>query len=558
MPSITWALAPLLLGAESLPAVRPTGWYWAAFIAYAILMIAVGVIIRHRRTDRATQNRSVTGNFEFWMAKRQLPGWRLAISLTSGWLMLGWIGFGMSQIYMYGATGLWILPIPWLILCFLIVFMVPFVRRLGAISLPQALEQRFGPGARILLAGLSCAVFLAWSQAELFMAGTLMAPFLGVDPWLCMTLFIIPPMIYTWLGGFRAVVITELFQFALMSVFMIILAWVAIDAASAASNGDIIGRLTSVTPPWGEAGKTFNVGLLGWLFPVLLLIGYLPGWLIEQDLLLRIQAAPSTAEARKGAWWGLLLIGIFVIILPAIIAFCALAAFPPEGANPAAAVGASAINIIDALIAQLPLGLTVFMFIGIIACQMSTIDTFANVAALAASYDIIEPMQAKRGKSWATRLTTARVVSTVILIASLVCALFSTSLLDVYYISSGVLSACIAIPAFFVFWRRTTQSAVISAAFVGFVGTVGGFLYEMKFLQSLDEKAAHFYRNELPTFLQGSYGYNYIALGVLLSLVTIVCVSLCTRAVGDRHQQAVKAKPIDDHHDFLAQVYPKS
>ena len=109
--------------------------YWLGTIGYCVAMVFIGVWIRRRiRHDQGEQM-----NFEFWIAKRQLPGWRLAISLTAGWLMLGWVGFGMSQIYMYGATGLWILPIPWLILCVLVIFMVPFVRRIAAVSLPQGI-----------------------------------------------------------------------------------------------------------------------------------------------------------------------------------------------------------------------------------------------------------------------------------------------------------------------------------------------------------------------------------------------------------------------------------
>ena len=61
-----------------------------------------------------------------------------------------------------------------------------------------------------------------------------------------------------------------------------------------------------------------NFWFLGWLFPIVLLVGYLPGWMIEQDLIIRLQAAVSTKEARKAAIWGLFLIGAFVIVLPSI------------------------------------------------------------------------------------------------------------------------------------------------------------------------------------------------------------------------------------------------
>ena len=99
--------------------------YWIVVIAYSAVVVFIGY--RIRIGHRAQGAGQAEAQLEFWIARRQLSGWRLGISLSSGWLLLGWIGFGMSQIYMYGATALWILPIPWFILCFIIICKIPFV-----------------------------------------------------------------------------------------------------------------------------------------------------------------------------------------------------------------------------------------------------------------------------------------------------------------------------------------------------------------------------------------------------------------------------------------------
>lgn len=135
--------------------------YWAVVVVYSVLVVYIGYRINiYRRRHEAEAGQA---GLEFWIARRQLSPWRLGISLTSGWLMLGWIGFGMSQIYLYGATALWILPIPWFILCFIIIAMVPFVRRIGAVSLPQSIGKRYGRQARTLVAIFSFGVFIAWT-----------------------------------------------------------------------------------------------------------------------------------------------------------------------------------------------------------------------------------------------------------------------------------------------------------------------------------------------------------------------------------------------------------
>lgn len=530
--------------------------YWAVVVLYSVLVVFIGYRVRvgYRKTDGKARD----AELEFWMARRQLPGWRLGISLTSGWLMLGWIGFGMSQIYMYGATGLWILPIPWFILCFIIILMVPFVRRIGAVSLPQVIEKRYGPHARTLVAIFSFCVFIAWTQAELFMAGLLMEPFLGIPPWACMILLVIPIILYTYLGGFRAIVTTDLVQFFIMAVFMVVLTVAAVIAATNASDGNIIAAIKESTPPWSGQGQAFNPLFLGLVFPIVLLAGYLPGWMIEQDLCLRIQAVKSTKEGTKGAIISLVLITIFIIVLPSIAAFCAIVVFPPvDGAAPQA-IGSDATGIISAFIATMPLAVSILMLVGIVACQMSTVDTFANVSAMAMAYDIIEPAADKKKISSQQQLRLARYISIGSILAALVCAFISNKLGDVYYISSGVLSASIAIPALFVFWRRTTVPAMMISSIAGFVGTVGGYWYEYKFLQAGDPDAPHYYANELPGWLTASYGYHYIVLGVLLSLVTIVLLSLVTKKTGEDLLQNVKDAPIDDYDEFVASVLDRS
>jgi SSS family solute:Na+ symporter len=529
--------------------------YWVIVLLYSAGVVYIGYRIKVVRSSE--QQKGSEANLEFWMARRQLPGWRLGISLTSGWLMLGWIAFGMSQIYMYGATGLWILPIPWFILCFIIIFMIPFVRRIGAVSLPQGIEKRYGPQARTLLAIFSFGVFISWTQAELFIAGVLMQPFLGVPAWLCMVLLVVPIILYTYLGGFRAIVTTDLVQFLVMAIFMVVLAIGAITSASNASDGNIIGALKEVTPPWSAKGEAFNLFFLGSLFPVVLLLGYLPGWMIEQDLCLRIQAVKSTKEARKGALLALVLITVFILILPSIAAFCALVAFPPVNGAPPDAIGSDATAITSAFIGTMPLGISLFMLIGIVACQMSTVDTFANVSAMALSYDIVEPVLLKRKASTKERLSFARYISIASILAALLCAFISDKLGDVYYISSGVLSASIAIPALFVFWRRTTLPAVMTASIVGFVGTVGGYFYEYKFLQAADPDAPHYYINELPGWLHNSYGYHYIVIGVILSVLTTVVVSVLTEQPRKELLDNLKEKPIDDYEEFVSSVLPQ-
>ena len=75
---------------------------------------------------------------------------------------------------------------------------------------------------------------------------------------------------------------------------MFVLAGAGIQAAHQASGGHVLEALRRAAPISSGPGQALNLWFLGAIFPLTLLIGYLPGWLIEQDLLLRLQAARST------------------------------------------------------------------------------------------------------------------------------------------------------------------------------------------------------------------------------------------------------------------------
>lgn len=507
-----------------------TAYFWIFGIIYFIFAISLGFVIWKKVKKDSASNQIL----DFWIASRKFPGWRLGVSLTAGWLMLGWLGYGMSMIYQMGLSGVWILPLPWFILCFIIIWMVPYVRRLPAISLPEAIEKRFGMSTRSIIAFCSIFVFTSWTGAELFMVGQLGAPFLKISPLATMIIVVIPIMIYTYFGGFRAVVITDFVQFLLMALFITVLGIVAWNAAGSETSGNIISTLANTdTPSYGK-GTMFGLFACGIAMPIILLFAYLPGWMIEQDLLLRIQAANSLKEAKKGAWAGLVLISIFVIGIPTIIAFCAIILFPPGAEASAAAIGGDATGIISAIILKyFPLWGQVLMFIGLIAAQMSTVDTFSNVIALPLTYDIVQPTLLK-DRSKEQIAGSSRVLAVVAILIGLIYAIFSNSLMSVYILSSGVLTASIAVPAFAMFWKKANRLGIILSATFGFLGNVVFYILEYKVWQ-------HAYK---PQWLADTY-LGYIIVGLMASVLGLIIGSFTGKPSSAEQIAAVAKEPLE-------------
>ncbi len=504
--------------------------FWIASILFGMIMVAMGVAIRLRH------QKEKAGDVlqDFWIASRKYSGWRLAASLAAGWLMLGWLGYGMSMVYSMGISGLWTLFLPWFILCFIVVLMVPHVRKFRTVSLPEALSQRFGPGLRPVIALASIFVFVSWTGAETYMAGILVAPFLKISPAMGMVVVAFPVMVYSFFGGFRASIITDLIQFFLAAMFVTALAVVGLHQAGTLTNGHILSALAATPTKNYGPGTMFNLFSCGIAMPIILLVAYLPGWLIEQDLLLRIQGASSLKEAKKGAWWGLVFITLFVIIMPVLTALAAIIIFPAGNPASATAIGADATGIISALILNhFPAWAQVLMLVGILASQMSTIDNFANIVALPMTHDLARPTFL-RNASASTITKWSRVFSGVAVIFGLTYGLNNNSLMDIYTLSSGVLTASIAIPAFAMFITRVNRRGALWSSIAGLVGTVVFYYFEYKVWN-------HTFQ---PQWLADTY-LGYIIVGIGASLVGLVIGSV-TEAASSREQlAAIAPQPLE-------------
>lgn len=501
--------------------------YTALFIFYAIGMILVGIYLYKKHQKERDSSESEATNF--WCANRSLPFWQMGISLAAGWMMLGWVGLGIQQIYLQGASGLWVLPIPWFILIFLIIFIIPYIRRLRTISLPRAMMHRFGKPCAIFVGICSFFIFVSWMGAELSMAGHLIAPFLKLEPNLCMALFILPILIYMILGGFRAIILTDTIQFVLMSIFMITLTAVAVLLAMDVSqtSGGIIQTLQNTpTQSYGEE-SIFSLFACGRILPVILLIAYLPGWLFEQDLTLRIFSCKTLKESYKGLLLGGSIHITFTLILPVIIAFCAILIFP--GLNETEALG-----IVPRLIQEgCPLFVQFFMFLGILAVQMSTVDSFANVSAMAITHDIAEPLFQKI-RHTVKHTFYLRFLSACTLFIGLIYAFFAESLYSLYTLSSGVLTAAVAIPMILIFFKKAKPLAALLAAILGALGNIAFFIYEYKICEN----------NYQPTWLAETY-VGYIVIGIVAALIGAAIGQIFGRKPTDEEVASVADFPHD-------------
>jgi len=228
------------------------------FLVYLLLLLVVGAVAaRHGRTMEG-----------YFLADRRLGAWVTSISSVasseSGWLVLGLVG----EAYMWGAKAIWTVAgcmLGYLCNWYLV---APRLRqhsaRLGAITLPDFFEARLGDRGPLLrgtgiLIILFCLMF--YVSAQFTATGKAFQEAFGASYGITyahgVLLGGLITVLYTLVGGFRAVSWTDLVQGILMAIGLIVLPIVTV--VSLGGFGALWERLGE-TPPRVEAVFSRHVG----------------------------------------------------------------------------------------------------------------------------------------------------------------------------------------------------------------------------------------------------------------------------------------------------------
>ena len=522
-------------------------WFWAAMAVYFVVVLWIGATIynRMRKKDAADQGH------DYWVASRQTKAMIVGMSIAAGWLLIGFITWAIFNTYMYGLGGIWAMVVPWFLLLFAMVFLVPWVRRIKAISQPQMLQNRFGLSLRVLVSPFNIFCFIVWSAAEVWTIAHIVAPEFGVEPWVMYLAFSVPIAIYMWLGGFHSVINSNIVQFFMAIIFVtVVTVAIAVVAFRDLPSGvSMIDYLQRVVPPGsGEGYNGLSLFSLGVPFIFVSIIALLPGWVIEEDWWLKAQSAKTTRAARQGIWANLVYNVIFVLLFSSLIGLFALVVFPPETAFESV-LGGDGYAILTVFMSQeFPIWALIILFPMLAGLSMSTMATFTNVCAMNISYDILQPLvYRKRGWSDARIMSWSRAWSLIVVVimigVSFLIDQLPQGLWDAYYLSSGVLSAAVAVPVLAMFWKRANLPGAFAGSLVGGLTAAIGYFVEKYTFEYV----------YWPQALADTY-LGYAVWGVIAGVVTLVVVSLVTPRSPQARLDAIADQPVDDHAEFFAGV----
>ena len=434
-----------------------------SFAIYTLLIVAVGIYSARyaRRSDE-----------DYFLAGRSLGSWVSALSASasseSGWVTLGLVGWAFTS----GVSAYWILP--GCLIGFLFNWFVLAGRlrdrsgELNALTIPDFFSFHFQerlPLLRVMSVVVILVAMLLYVAAQLAAAGKAFSasiPGVSYEGGVLIGALIV--LVYTTIGGFRAVCWTDFLQALLMVgtlvVFPVYLLY------SHGGYGFIATQLQGADPDLlrfvpqktGAAffGFLLGSGALGINF------GY-PG---QPHVLIRFMALKDRRVARVGGviafcwallvYWGAVTVGLMARAMTE-----AGAAWGDKMADPEMGLVISAMHMLPGVLSGCVLA-------AVLAAICSTADSQLVVAASAVANDIYARLLAKDGR--ASHMIVNRVVVIALGIGAVLLVINKEVKVYDYVLSYGwaILGAAFGPQMILaLLWRRASYAGCLAGMFAG-------------------------------------------------------------------------------------------
>ncbi|MGB9954728.1 sodium/proline symporter (plasmid) [Haloarcula marismortui] len=429
-------------------------------------------------------SKRVQSESDFFLGGEKLPGWALALSERSsdmsGWLLLGLPGLawaaGLSSVWIIvGAGGGAIFQ--W------VVYSRPFMegrKETGAVT-PVGLIAEKLPGDSATIRALPALVtfifFMGYVGSQFLAGGTIFKDVFGVSATVGLVIIAVMIIVYSFAGGFLAVVWTDAMQ-ALLMIFTLIalpgmlLVQVVTDPTLSimgtleASGG---GRASWFGGATGSAALLVLGANLSWFFATL---GGYP------HLDARLMALRSESDRKMGiivsSVWGILT-AIGAILL-------GLLARTLHG-SPSTFEANREMVLPFMVMEHTPGLLSGILLAGALAAMMSTADSQLIVASSAAAHDVYNKIL-NEGKEFSesARLRISRIGTLVVGGVGLTIAYLTENLVYtlVSYSATGLFSAFGPAFTLLFFWGdNLSKHGVIAAFLAGPLTTIGWITFGM-------------------------------------------------------------------------------
>lgn len=438
------------------------------FICYLVLVVLIAIWASRRAKT----------NTDYVLGGKKIGGVSLALSERatgeSAWLLLGLTGHAYSE----GLSAIWVALGCVIGILFIWIVMSGRLRQLadktGALTIPSLLSKNF-PGTEKPIGLISAIIvvffFLFYIAAQFSGAGKVFYETFKIDPFWGMVIGSLLVTLYTMLGGFMAVVYTDVFQAVLM-IFTLIALPVILLIIAATNNIEIAHRLHEAGPVLCSmtAGKSGTTAILLIMNGLSWALGYTG----QPQLLARMMALKDKKDTRAATW----VAGIWTILAYAGAIIIGIAGFALVKSGYLGNSSASVLKDVEQILPVLVITtvntvLAGILLSGVVSAMMSTASSELMVCSSSISEDIYLNLARKKTAQKKLLLMNKILTLTVGLIAFImVLTMKDTVYALVSYAWSGIGSSFGPALVLLLFWKKFSRAGVFASLFTGTISTI--------------------------------------------------------------------------------------
>jgi len=390
---------------------------WSIIVAYGVGMLVLGGWFARRQTSTE----------EYYVGRRRMGSFIIGVSLfatllsTISYLAVPGEMINKGPVILCGLLGG---PIAYLIIGYLL---IPTLMKRQITSAYEALEHRLGPPARVMAVIMFLSLRLMWMGLLVNVAAKAIVVMLGMDastiPWIVVMCSVIA-VVYTTMGGLRAVVITDVVQFfLLLGGALLTIVLISVEM------GGFDWIPTTWSPHWDtqplfSLSPHMRVTIIGAIVADTF-------WEIctygsDQTAIQRFMATGTAGAARRSLLVNLLA-GIVVISVLALVGFALLGFYSknPQFIQGEGGLAQQADNLFPQyIVGQLPIGVAGLVVAALFAAAMSSLDSGINSATAVIQIDLIDRFRLRRDTKqhnlWQARFLSLGIGVVIILMNSFV------------------------------------------------------------------------------------------------------------------------------------------
>jgi SSS family solute:Na+ symporter len=409
----------------------------------AIYFISIMIIVLKFKANKNSE--------DYFLAGRQLPFWALSITFIASWWGGGSAVDLVDHAFKQGLGSFWIYGMPVLFSTFLMYIFAKGIRKIGTLTQPQLMEKRYNEKVAFMLSVLILVFMIIGTTIQIIVIGNFFQIFYNIDYKIAALIGTSFVVLYSFFGGFKGVVITDLIQFIFLFIAAITLFGVAYHYSGGFENIKTISLSRGKNEFFSFTHNISN--------NIVYIITFGSSWMIQANIWQRISATKTPNDAKK-----MMKLSFFVFIplylmvtLTGMLSIGLYKEIPSGG-------------IVPAIIQDyMPTGIAALMFVGICSAIMSTMDSMINTGALVMSVDVFKKRFLPKA-SPKQMLVAGKVSTLIVATLALLIALGIRSIIKISWIGSDFLATGAFVPLVLGFlWKRGNSKGAFASIIFGLI-----------------------------------------------------------------------------------------